>query len=141
MISGYVTYDRACQDCAIPLAIPRPASTRYCSQCSSERTRQSQAHGRTRRPPRAAKVSLPVVQPQSRTRGDCIDGPRPCPEVRCRHHLGNGDAETCSLDVADRGEHTLDEVGELMGISYERVRQIEEIALRKARKNTRRLDV
>lgn len=22
-----------------------------------------------------------------RTRGDCVDGPRPCPYVRCRYHL------------------------------------------------------
>ena len=38
---------------------------------------------------------------------------------------------TCSLDVADSGPKTLDEVGELLGVCKERVRQIEEVALRK----------
>jgi hypothetical protein len=33
--------------------------------------------------------------------------------------------ETCALDVADRGEHMLVEVGEFLGISRERARQIE----------------
>lgn len=82
-----------------------------------------------------------VVRPT--TRGDCAGGERPCPFVRCRHHLyldvTEGGAvklnfpdlepwemaESCSLDVADRGLVTLERVGELMNIVRERVRQIE----------------
>lgn len=70
------------------------------------------------------------------TRGDCIDGQRPCPFVECRHHLdiekrgrAVGGGPTCSLDVADLGEHTLAEVGDILGVTRERVRQIEEEAL------------
>lgn len=89
--------------------------------------------------------------PRPRVRGDCVGGPRPCPWVGCRHHLllevhpktgrivlnAGIEAiddlsllrESCSLDVADRGEHTLDEIGILLGgISRERVRQISETA-------------
>jgi hypothetical protein len=85
-------------------------------------------------------------------RGDCVDGPRPCPWVGCRYHLFLDETgavgslkfnhpdrepdeldETCALDVADRGGATLDEIGELMNITRERVRQIETIALTKAR--------
>lgn len=83
------------------------------------------------------------------TRAECQDGPRPCPFVSCRHHLyldvtDTGSLklnfygrdvdeipETCALDVADRGEHTLLEVGDLLGITRERLRQIQDAALRK----------
>lgn len=40
-------------------------------------------------------------------------------------------AETCALDVADRGPHTLDEIAGHLGLTRERVRQIEESAMRK----------
>lgn len=80
------------------------------------------------------------------TRGECKDGPRPCPWVRCRHHLAgevklNGalklyhpDREleqledTCSLDVADRGPMNLEGIGVRLNIVRERVRQIAEEA-------------
>lgn len=83
------------------------------------------------------------------TRADCVNMPRPCPFVSCKHHLyldANPDtgaitirfphldvdemAETCVLDVADRGSHTLEEVGKIYGVVRERVRQIETMGLR-----------
>lgn len=83
-----------------------------------------------------------------KTRADCLpggcNGERPCPFVSCKHHLyldvneANGAiklnfpdrevwelADSCGLDVADRGGSTLDETGERMNITRERVRQIE----------------
>jgi len=79
-----------------------------------------------------------------RTRGDCKDAARPCPWAGCSHHLAldvNPDTgaikfnypdleiwemrETCSLDVADRGGVTLEEVGDICRITRERIRQIE----------------
>jgi hypothetical protein len=42
--------------------------------------------------------------------------------------------ETCSLDVADRGAHKLEEIGEVMSMVRERVRQIERGALAKLMK-------
>ena len=90
-----------------------------------------------------------------KTRGDCIGGPRPCPWVGCRHHFGlkdiphqavkierhvldeegvpYDDAETCVLDVVDRGSDlTLEQVGAIFGITRERIRQIEAVAIVKA---------
>lgn len=65
-----------------------------------------------------------------------MEGPRPCPHVTCRHHLdvekrngAIGHGPTCSLDVADEGEHTLEEVGEILGVTRERVRQLQSDAL------------
>ena len=89
--------------------------------------------------------------PAPQTRGDCVDGPRPCQWINCRYslvgekgtaergkayHFNTGDhdapldalAETCALDVADKGTHTLDEVAALLGVSRQRVQQISERA-------------
>lgn len=87
------------------------------------------------------------------TRGDCLEGgmneQRPCPYVGCKYHLyldvqatGNvrmnfvgreiEDLEhTCALDVADDGGATLESVAQLLSISRERIRQIEDKAMRK----------
>lgn len=91
-----------------------------------------------------------------RTRGDCADGIRPCPWVSCRHHLyldvfkegairvgypklEPGDIpETCSLDMADTGEATLEEIASVMGLTKERIRQIEEQAMRNVRNGKKR---
>ena len=92
-----------------------------------------------------------VVRPK--TRGDCVDAPRPCPWVSCKYHLlleVSGETgsikfiwpdreidtiETCTLDVGDRGGATLDEVGKHMNITRERARQIEAAALLKLKRS------
>ncbi len=85
-----------------------------------------------------------------RTRAECADGPRPCPFVSCSHHLyidvspRTGAiklnfpdlevwemAESCALDVADRGGTTLEDVGAIMNLTRERIRQVEVKALAK----------
>lgn len=96
-----------------------------------------------------SEVHLRVLPQKPKTRGECADVPRPCPWVSCRHHfgtfqpsLGLGEAppaipqETCSLDVAERGEQTLEEIGAILGVCKERVRQIEEGALTKLRERS-----
>jgi hypothetical protein len=83
------------------------------------------------------------------TRGECRNEERPCPWVGCRYHLAtdihaNGTLvltfpglelwemrDTCALDVADLGWHTLELVGERFNLTRERVRQIERKALEK----------
>lgn len=86
-----------------------------------------------------------------RTRADCVDGERPCPWARCRHNLlvdvsANGSirinhpgvepealAETCALDVAERGGMSLDEVAKLMNLTREGARVVQERGLFKLR--------
>jgi hypothetical protein len=85
---------------------------------------------------RGARVHLPqyaphvvaAAPPTPLQRGDCIDGPRPCPHLRCTMNLGLPGVRlgwSCALDVADAGETSLADVGELVGLTRERVRQIE----------------
>ncbi|HRC56954.1 MAG TPA: sigma factor-like helix-turn-helix DNA-binding protein, partial [Kofleriaceae bacterium] len=86
----------------------------------------------------------PVDVPRPATREQCREDMRPCPWVACKHHLyldinpetgsikiNFPDLEpwelqnTCALDVAERGGITLEEVGEIMNLTRERIRQVE----------------
>jgi len=88
------------------------------------------------------------VKPRARV--ECVDGARPCPYVSCQHHLYLDVSartgaiklnfpdlevwdmnETCALDVADRGGTTLEDVGAIMNLTRERIRQVEVKALAK----------
>jgi hypothetical protein len=79
-----------------------------------------------------------------------VEGIRPCPFVSCKHHLYLDVSsrtgaiklnfpdlevwemnETCALDIADRGGTTLEEVGAIMNLTRERIRQVEVKALAK----------
>ena len=85
-----------------------------------------------------------------RRREECVDGPRPCPYASCKHHLYIDVSprtgaiklnfpdlevwemgESCALDVADRGGTTLEDVGAIMNLTRERIRQVEVKALAK----------
>jgi hypothetical protein len=87
-------------------------------------------------------------RPKSRL--DCVSNERPCPHVSCKYHLyldvnpETGSiklnfpdievwemTETCALDVSVRGGITLEEVGEIMNLTRERIRQLEMSGLTK----------
>jgi hypothetical protein len=91
-------------------------------------------------------AALEPLRPK--TRVDCVEGPRPCPHVSCRHHLyldvspktgaiklNFPDLEvwemaiSCALDVADGGGATLEDVGAILNLTRERIRQLELKAL------------
>jgi len=86
----------------------------------------------------------PVDIPRPTSRAECREEMRPCPWVACKHHLyldinpETGSIKinfpelepwelkhTCALDVAERGGITLEEVGEIMNLTRERIRQVE----------------
>ena len=100
------------------------------------------------------------VPPLPATRAECVDGPRPCPRVSCRHHLyldvdpHSGSikrnfpdievedmTESCSLDVADRGALTLEGVAPLLNLTRERIRQLEVNALQRFAKIAHRTGI
>lgn len=124
----------------------------------NRRKRRSRARARTISIRRLSKTELnrgKMLYPEQeywkpRTRADCVDMERPCPYVSCKYHLYidvhpvRGSikvnfpdlevwemTETCALDVADRGGITLEEVGEIMNLTRERVRQVETAGLAK----------
>jgi hypothetical protein len=124
----------------------------------TRRKRRSRARARTISIRRLSKTELNLgrmMYPEEdywrpKSRGDCQDMERPCPFVSCKYHLYidvhpvRGSikvnfpdvevwemTETCALDVADRGGITLEDVGEIMNLTRERVRQVETQGLSK----------
>ena len=102
--------------------------------------------------PELQQTILEIERARPRSRAECANGPRPCMFVSCKHHLyldvnpETGSiklnfpdreiweiAETCALDVADRGGITLEEVGSIMNLTRERIRQVETRGLLKLR--------
>ena len=128
------------------------------SRRRSRRKRRSRARARTISIRRLSKAELNrgrALYPEidywkPTTREECLAMERPCPFVSCKYHLYidvhpvRGSikinfpdlevwemTETCALDVADRGGITLEEVGEIMNLTRERVRQVETAGLGK----------
>jgi hypothetical protein len=106
-------------------------------------------HRRTKESLLIERLLYPERFGRPRTRADCKDLPRPCPFVGCQFNLyldishrsgairWNYDCEpwemvsSCALDVADEGGVTLEETGQHLGLTRERVRQVEVAALAK----------
>ena len=107
--------------------------------------------------PEEAELLSAIEASRPKTRADCVNGPRPCQFVSCKHNLyldvnpetgsiklNFPDKEiwelehTCALDVAEKGGITLEEVGVIMNLTRERIRQVETRGLMKLREATER---
>lgn len=134
---------------ALATSSDEPAVTR--EQRRSRRKREVRARTisvkrMTKRELEMGRLLYPDVEgvERPRTRAECENGERPCPFVSCQHHLYLDVSaktgaiklnfpdlevwelnETCALDVADRGGTTLEEVGAIMNLTRERIRQVE----------------
>lgn len=122
----------------------RPGGLKPRSIAKKRLTRKEMAEG---------KELLPYMEyRRPKARAECKDGIRPCPFVSCRFHLYldvnpvTGTLKlnfpglevwempfTCALDVADMGGRTLEEVGQILNMTRERVRQLEASALKTIR--------
>lgn len=147
----------------------RPAldgATALATEPEAEHITREQRRSRRKRAVRARTISVKrmtkreleigrLLYPETdyekpRSREECLDGPRPCPFVSCKHHLFIDVSprtgaiklnfpdlevwdmgESCALDVADRGGTTLEDVGAIMNLTRERIRQVEVKALAK----------
>jgi hypothetical protein len=134
------------------LALSEPAPEEFVTREQRRSRRKRDVRARTISVKRMTKRELElgrmlypevdVERPE--TRADCATGERPCPFVSCKHHLFLDVSaktgaiklnfpdlevwemtETCALDVADRGGTTLEEVGAIMNLTRERIRQVE----------------
>lgn len=154
-LSGPRLVDDAAERLAEVIPITRDPITR--EQRRSRRKREVRAQTismkrLTKRELDLGRMLYPPDESEQRpqTRAECKGGERPCPFVSCAHHLyldvsaktgaiklnfpdlePHEMAESCTLDVADRGGETLEEVGAIMNITRERVRQLEVKALAK----------
>lgn len=105
--------------------------------------------------PEEAEILATMDGMRPRTRADCVAAARPCLFVSCKHNLyldvnpETGSIKlnfpdkdiwelehTCALDVAEKGGITLEEVGEIMNLTRERIRQVETRGLGKLREAT-----
>lgn len=135
---------------SLPESLPAPSSkpARLPTRRRSIRVARATLRERERALSRARDLEQGVERP--RRREDCVNGPRPCPYVACKHHLyldvspTTGTiklnfpelevwelAESCALDVADAGAQELEHASHLLNVTRERVRQIEALALSK----------
>ncbi len=115
------------------------------------RTMSRKQMAREERKQRARGELLDIVDYwRPKNRSDCLTMERPCLYVSCRFHLyldvnpETGSvkmnfpdkeiwelSDSCALDVADRGGITLEEVGVIMNLTRERIRQVEVRGLEK----------
>lgn len=108
-----------------------------------------------RRRERAGDVVEVVEYDRPQNRTECRNAARPCLYVSCKHHLyldvnpTTGSVklnfpdlepweleQTCALDVAELGGITLEEVGDILNLTRERIRQLEVSALDKLREES-----
>jgi len=138
--------------------VVRPTADAAITREQRRSRRKREVRARTISVKRMTKRELEIgrmLYPESdyekpRTREECLDAPRPCPFVSCKHHLFLDVSartgaiklnfpdlevwdmnESCALDVADRGGTTLEDVGAIMNLTRERIRQVEVKALAK----------
>jgi hypothetical protein len=137
---------------------PRPTADTAITREQRRSRRKREVRARTISVKRMTKRELEIgrmLYPETdyekpRTRVECAEGARPCPYVSCKHHLFLDVSartgaiklnfpdlevwemnETCALDIADRGGTTLEDVGAIMNLTRERIRQVEVKALAK----------
>lgn len=130
---GRVKLCDACKEAIIP----------RCSKCSGPMSKNSATStcitcysGKAPAPKRQL-----VMPPEGEARAICPTV-RPCPYTGCRYHTGSDDQQlTCSLDIAACGEHTMELVAGVLGVSQQRIEQIEKSAIEKLKKLRVHLDV
>ena len=136
-----------------PVSVDRQRSKTMSRKEMARELRRKRLTGQT--DPEEEELLRTIETSRPKVRADCMNGPRPCLFVSCKHNLyldvnpetgsiklNFPDKEiweleyTCALDVAEKGGITLEEVGEIMNLTRERIRQVETRGLVKLRAAT-----
>lgn len=129
----------ACPHCGIMWAYF--GGSRACYPC-----RQKGKRGRAKPapppPPPPVVEEAVEVEPHSLDIGrevgwDCLHLPGPCSAKLCRHHMGFDIGPNCAVRLANQGPQSLVTIGDLLGVTKERIRQIEAQALRRLNHRSR----
>lgn len=89
------------------------------------------------------------------SREECATWVTPCRLTQCRFHLAHErahgarltgdreipDDEWCALNVAERGNHNLDQIGAMLGTTREAIRQIETNGIIKLKRKVKSLPI
>lgn len=87
-------------------------------------------------------IGKPSVLLQSRCPNNSSSWPTmSCLKRDCPWWVIGPQYNNCSFLAAEIGGHTLEEIGNMLGVSRERVRQIEDLALKKLRKRSELKDI
>lgn len=88
----------------------------------------------------AVGYQLPVIPTVSIKRSECRQWVAPCALTACRYHLGpRARKQPCSLNLADEGAMETSRIAKRLGLTDERVRQVEIEALIKVAPELQRL--
>jgi Sigma-70, region 4 len=93
-----------------------------------------------REPQGNASATGIAAPPPNNCRIELTATPRGCPLRACPHHVvklgarGGKPAGSCTLLYAGAGDMVFEEIGRIVGLSRERIRQIEAVAMGKLRK-------
>jgi len=68
----------------------------------------------------------------------CADNNVNCQQSECRQWINFSNSKNCSIIAASQGRRTLQEIGDIFGLTRMRVCQIEKSALKKIQKTIRK---
>lgn len=104
-----------CPACGALAQVPTERAGTKC-KCGGERKLLLNSLQNVERQSRGVTVEEWFAAPKTpRTRGECADGPRPCPHLRCKFHWGVLGDNGCALDDADNGAHTYEQIAARIG--------------------------
>lgn len=104
-----------CPSCGALAQVPPDRAGSRC-KCGNERKLLLTSVQNTERQMRGVTVEAWFAAPKTpANRGECADGARPCPYLRCKYQWGVLGNYGCALDDGDEGAHTYEQIAARIG--------------------------